>query len=72
MSRDRLLPPVFSAVSERFGSPYHTTIATGVAVAPAVGLIVYFGYSVRHSRLAGGRAPAEPAVPAERVKVTPS
>jgi APA family basic amino acid/polyamine antiporter len=33
MSRDRLLPPVFSAVSERFGSPYRTTLVTGVAVA---------------------------------------
>jgi len=33
MSRDRLLPPVFSAVSVRFGSPYRTTIVTGVAVA---------------------------------------
>jgi APA family basic amino acid/polyamine antiporter len=33
MSRDGLLPPVFSAVSERFGSPYRTTLATGVAVA---------------------------------------
>jgi basic amino acid/polyamine antiporter, APA family len=33
MSRDRLLPPVFSAVSARFGTPYRTTIVTGVAVA---------------------------------------
>jgi basic amino acid/polyamine antiporter, APA family len=33
MSRDRLLPPVFSSVSERFGSPYRTTLVTGVAVA---------------------------------------
>jgi APA family basic amino acid/polyamine antiporter len=33
MSRDRLLPPVFSAVSERFGTPYRTTLVTGVAVA---------------------------------------
>jgi APA family basic amino acid/polyamine antiporter len=33
MSRDRLLPPVFSSVSERFGVPYRTTLVTGVAVA---------------------------------------
>jgi APA family basic amino acid/polyamine antiporter len=33
MSRDRLLPPAFSAVSERFGTPYRTTLVTGVAVA---------------------------------------
>jgi APA family basic amino acid/polyamine antiporter len=33
MSRDRLLPPVFSAVSGRFRTPYRTTIATGIAVA---------------------------------------
>ena len=33
MSRDHLLPPVFSAVSKRFQTPYRTTIATGVAVA---------------------------------------
>ena len=33
MSRDRLLPPVFSAVSVRFRTPYRTTIATGLAVA---------------------------------------
>ena len=33
MSRDRLLPPVFSAVSQRFRTPYRTTIATGVVVA---------------------------------------
>jgi APA family basic amino acid/polyamine antiporter len=33
MSRDRLLPPVFSSVSERFGSPYRTTIVTGIVVA---------------------------------------
>jgi APA family basic amino acid/polyamine antiporter len=33
MSRDRLLPPVFSAVSARFGSPYRTTLATGLVVA---------------------------------------
>jgi basic amino acid/polyamine antiporter, APA family len=33
MSRDRLLPPVFSRVSVRFGAPYRTTIVTGLVVA---------------------------------------
>ena len=33
MSRDRLLPPVFSTVSERFGTPIRTSIFTGIAVA---------------------------------------
>ena len=33
MSRDRLLPPVFSAVNQRFGTPVRTSITTGVAVA---------------------------------------
>jgi APA family basic amino acid/polyamine antiporter len=33
MSRDRLLPPVFAAVSPRFGAPVRTTLATGVVVA---------------------------------------
>jgi APA family basic amino acid/polyamine antiporter len=33
MSRDRLLPPVFSSVSERFAVPYRTTLVTGVIVA---------------------------------------
>ena len=33
MSRDHLLPPVFSAVSERTGAPVRTTIVTGAAVA---------------------------------------
>jgi basic amino acid/polyamine antiporter, APA family len=33
MSRDRLLPPGFSTVSERFGTPVRTTILTGVVVA---------------------------------------
>jgi APA family basic amino acid/polyamine antiporter len=33
MSRDRLLPPGFSAVSQRFGTPSRTSITTGVVVA---------------------------------------
>ncbi len=33
MSRDRLLPSVFSKVSPRFGTPIRTTLTTGVAVA---------------------------------------
>ncbi|MDT4984137.1 MAG: basic amino acid/polyamine antiporter, family [Pseudonocardiales bacterium] len=33
MSRDRLLPPAFSKVSERFGTPIRTTVITGVVVA---------------------------------------
>ncbi|MBD0321366.1 MAG: amino acid permease, partial [Gemmatimonadetes bacterium] len=33
MSRDRLLPPVFSTVSSRTGTPVRTTIVTGVVVA---------------------------------------
>jgi APA family basic amino acid/polyamine antiporter len=33
MSRDRLLPPVFSKVNPRFGTPVRTSITTGVAVA---------------------------------------
>jgi APA family basic amino acid/polyamine antiporter len=33
MSRDHLLPPVFSRVSKRFQTPYRTTIVTGIAVA---------------------------------------
>ncbi|MGH3865505.1 MAG: amino acid permease [Pseudonocardiaceae bacterium] len=33
MSRDRLLPAGFSAVSERFGTPIRTTLTTGVVVA---------------------------------------
>src|SRR4029453_9726422 len=30
---DRLLPPVFSAISPRFGTPVRTTLLTGTAVA---------------------------------------
>jgi APA family basic amino acid/polyamine antiporter len=33
MSRDRLLPPVFSRVNERFGTPVRTTVTTGAVVA---------------------------------------
>jgi APA family basic amino acid/polyamine antiporter len=33
MSRDRLLPPVFAKVSQRFGTPIRTSILTGVVVA---------------------------------------
>ena len=33
MSRDRLLPPVFSRVSQRYGTPYRTTVVTGIVVA---------------------------------------
>ncbi|MBV9465745.1 MAG: amino acid permease [Solirubrobacterales bacterium] len=146
MSRDRLLPPVFSTVSHRFRTPYRTTIATGLVVAVltfvfplktlaelvnigtlfafllvsigvvvlrrtrpdldrpfrvplmpvipilsalaslwlmlnlqtttwirfgiwmVVGLVVYFGYSARHSRLAG----AGPAVEAPRGSELPA
>ena len=39
MSRDRLLPPVFSKVSERFGTPYRTTLVTGIAVAVISALV---------------------------------
>jgi APA family basic amino acid/polyamine antiporter len=33
MSRDRLLPPSFAKVSQRFGTPIRTTVTTGVVVA---------------------------------------
>jgi APA family basic amino acid/polyamine antiporter len=33
MSRDGLLPGVFSTLSERFGTPYRTTLVTGAVVA---------------------------------------
>jgi len=39
MSRDRLLPPAFSAVSERFGTPYRTTILVGCIVAALSALV---------------------------------
>jgi APA family basic amino acid/polyamine antiporter len=39
MSRDRLLPPVFASVSERFQTPYRTTLVTGVAVAALAALV---------------------------------
>jgi len=39
MSRDHLLPPAFSVVSERFGTPYRTSLFTGVVVAVIAALI---------------------------------
>ncbi len=39
MSRDHLLPPVFSRVSKRFKTPYRTTILTGFAVAALAFLV---------------------------------
>ena len=39
MSRDRLLPSVFSKVSLRFGTPYRTSIVTGVVVAVIAALV---------------------------------
>jgi APA family basic amino acid/polyamine antiporter len=39
MSRDHLLPPVFSKVSPRTQTPYRTTLVTGVAVAALSALV---------------------------------
>jgi basic amino acid/polyamine antiporter, APA family len=39
MSRDRLFPPFFSHLSERFQTPYRSTILTGIAVAALAGLV---------------------------------
>ncbi|TAL08888.1 MAG: amino acid permease, partial [Porticoccaceae bacterium] len=39
MSRDGLLPPVFSALHPRFRTPARTTMATGVVIAFAAGLL---------------------------------
>jgi len=39
MSRDGLLPSTFSAVSERFGSPYRTTLLTGLVVAVVAAVV---------------------------------
>jgi APA family basic amino acid/polyamine antiporter len=39
MSRDRLLPPVFAKVSQRFGTPYRTTLLTGIVVAAIAALV---------------------------------
>jgi len=39
MSRDRLLPPVFSRVSPRTGTPVRVTVTTGVVVAVIAALI---------------------------------
>jgi APA family basic amino acid/polyamine antiporter len=39
MSRDRLLPPSFSKVSERFGTPIRTSITTGCVVAVISALV---------------------------------
>src|SRR5689334_2834397 len=33
MSRDRLLPPVFARISPRTGTPYRTSLVTGLVVA---------------------------------------
>src|SRR5450759_1545789 len=59
MSRDRLLPSVFSKVSLRFGTPYRTSIVTGVVVA-----VIAIGVGLlRRSRPELPRAFRCPAVP---------
>ena len=39
MSRDGLLPPVFSKVHPKYGTPFMTTLATGIAVAILASLV---------------------------------
>ncbi|MDQ6649502.1 MAG: amino acid permease [Actinomycetota bacterium] len=39
MSRDRLLPPAFSRLSPRFGTPYRVSIVTGIVVAVIAALV---------------------------------
>ncbi|MCP5145680.1 MAG: amino acid permease [Gammaproteobacteria bacterium] len=39
MSRDRMLPPVFSALHPRFGTPHLVTIGTGAVVAFIAGIL---------------------------------
>jgi APA family basic amino acid/polyamine antiporter len=39
MSRDGLLPPAFSKVHPKYGTPFMTTIATGIAVAILASLV---------------------------------
>ena len=39
MARDRLLPPVFSDVNERTGTPVKTTVTTGVVIAVMAALL---------------------------------
>ncbi len=39
MARDRLLPPAFSTVSERTGTPIRTTVTTGLVIAAMAALL---------------------------------